>query len=265
MGEGQTPGWGGGRERRDAGDGRGSRGAPQIRRWRRADRGAGFLFPALPPRVGANGAGGVLSPRPRPAAAHRRLEGRPTAATARLKGPGPESPCSRPSTRSRGVRSVRSWRKVPQCARDCYQVQPLQLRQGQSRSGPERPPPSGPLPPRIPAPGPADGGPRRESEGSSETRLVWGPSLCRWSLGVPALQIFPGAGVGGGDVPGGLGVEAGGRPVTAINVTVGPRGLCRRSSPRRTAGVCGDARSRLSQPLCPLVRVWLLNQKPKSS
>lgn len=89
----------------------------------------------------------------------------------------------------------------------------------------------------------------------SVARLVWRvpafvdrasvPQLCRYFLGRGAVE----------GTCRGLGVEAGGRSITAINVTPGPRGLCRRSWSRRAAGVCGDARSPLSQPLCPLVRV----------
>lgn len=165
---------------------------------------------ALPPGWGPMGLGSALSPRPRPAAAHRRLEGathgrhRP-APGARLRGPGPESPRSRPSTRSRGARSVRSSEKGFLNALGTVTKSTLQLKRDSPRTGPERPPPSVRSRRGSPllAPQTADRG------GSRRPRLcgafgLEGPSLCRWSLGVPALQIFPGAGVGGGDVQGGL-------------------------------------------------------------
>ncbi|CAI9173658.1 unnamed protein product [Rangifer tarandus platyrhynchus] len=131
------------RERQDGRDGKGTRGTPQIRRWRRADRGAGFLFPALSlPDGGQRGWGSAPPPRPRPPLPTAAWRGRPAAATARLQGSGPEPRCSPPSIRSRGGRSVRSLEKRFLSALGTVTKSTLQLKRDSPRTGPEHPPPS---------------------------------------------------------------------------------------------------------------------------
>lgn len=132
-----------GRERRDGGDGKGTpRGAPDPQ-VEASGPGCRVPVPRAPSRVGANGAGGAprrLDPGPPlPTAAWR---GRPAAATARLRGPGLESLCSSPSTRSRGGRSVRSSEKGFLSALGTVTKSTLQLKRDSPRTGPERPPPS---------------------------------------------------------------------------------------------------------------------------
>lgn len=136
------------------------------------------------PGEGQRGWGSAPPPRPRPSAAHRRLEGA-------TRGRHRPAPGARPRVsvllalhpQPRGPERSLLGEGIPQCARDCYQVN-LATQTGQSENGTRAPAALGPLPPRIPAPGAPDGGPRWESEAPALWRVWFGGSqLCKYFLG----------------------------------------------------------------------------------
>lgn len=178
------------------GTGRGLRGAPQIRRWRRADPGAGFLFRALPPGWGPTG----LGERPAASTPALRCPPPPGGGDPRPPPPGSGGPASslcapRPPPAAAGAGAFAPRRRDSSVRSGLLPSQPCN-----SNGTVRERDPSARRPRSAPAADPRSWRPRRRTAvgiggPGSVARLVWR---------VPALQIFPRAGGGGGDVQGGL-------------------------------------------------------------